>query len=120
MILRQRQIDYNKEFKFSFGEYVQAFTDMDPKNSPLPHSIDAIYLRANGTLQGGHQVMDLQTGQMSRRVYCKSCKMMHLVIQQVDALAEKQGYKSLKFLNWKKELMLLNPIEIFWCDGPNL
>ena len=44
VILRQKVIDYNKEWKFSFGDYVQAIHDMDPKNNNLPRSIDAIYL----------------------------------------------------------------------------
>ena len=55
--------------------------------------------------------MDLQMGQMSRRVYCKACKMTRLVIKQVEAVAEKQGYKSVKFLNRKKEALILEPID---------
>ena len=59
VLLGKYQIDYRKEFEFSYGDYVQAFVDLDPKNSPLPRSIDAIYLRALDSLQGGHQVIDL-------------------------------------------------------------
>ena len=45
ILLKKRQIDFQKEFEFSFGDYVQAQVDLDPKNSQLPRSIDAIYLR---------------------------------------------------------------------------
>ena len=62
--------------------------------------------------------MDLQTGRMSRRVYCKLCKMTRLVVQRVEELATKQGFKSLKFLNRKKEPMLLEPIDrLVGIDG---
>ena len=55
--------------------------------------------------------MDLQTGRMSRRGHCKKCKMTKLVIDTVNEMAYRQGYKSLKFLNRKKQPMLLNPID---------
>ena len=55
--------------------------------------------------------MDLQTGRMSRRAKCKTCKMTKLVIDTLNQMAYKQGYKSLKFLDQKKHPMLLNPID---------
>ena len=54
--------------------------------------------------------MDLQTGRMSRRGRCKKCKMTRLVIETVNEMAKRQGYKALKFLDRKKRPMLLNPI----------
>ena len=39
--------------------------------------------------------------------------MTRLVVQRVEELATKQGYKSLKFLNRKKEPMLLDSIDKF-------
>ena len=104
-------MDFRKEFEFSFGDYVQAQIDLDPKNNNLPRSIDAIYLRPLDSRQGGHQVMDLQTGRMSRRARCKKCKMTKLVIETVNKMAYDQGYKSFKFLDRKKRPMLLNPID---------
>ena len=90
---------------------MQAQVDLDPKNSQLPRSIDAIYLRPLDSRQGSHQVMDLQTGRMSRRAKCKKCKMTKLVIDTVNQMAYKQGYKSFKFFDRKKRPMLLNPID---------
>lgn len=55
--------------------------------------------------------MDLQTGRMSRRGQCKKCKITQLVIGTVNKMAYHQGYKSLKFLNRKRQPMLINPID---------
>ena len=110
-LLKKKQIDFWKEFEFSFGDYVQAQIDLDPKNNQLPRSIDAIYLRPLDNRQGGHQVMDLQTGRMSRRAKCKKCKMTKLIIDTVNNMAYSQGYKSFKFLDRKKRPMLLDPID---------
>ena len=60
--------------------------------------------------------MDLQLGRMSRRGHCKKCKMTKLV-KTVNEMAYRQGYKSLKFLNRKKQPMLLNPIDILGRIG---
>ena len=72
ILLGKKQVDYKNEFAFSYGNYVQSFVDLDPKNSQLPQSIDTIYLHPLGLLQGGYQVMDFQTGRMSRRGRCKN------------------------------------------------
>ena len=96
-ILNQRQIDFNKEFAHSFGDYVQAVEDNPPKNNNLPRSKDYIYLRASNLLQGGHDLMDLATG---RKITCSkviACAMTRMVIERVEQIAEQQGYKSLKF-----------------------
>ena len=55
--------------------------------------------------------MDLQTGRMSQRGHCKKCKMTKLVIDTVNKMAYRQGYKSLKFLDCKKKPMLLNHVD---------
>ena len=95
-ILKCKQIDFNKEFLHSFGDYVQATDDKSPKNNNLPRIIDVIYLCAADLLQGGHELMDLTTGRMFTRPHVKTCAMTRMVIDRVELLAEKQGYKKLK------------------------
>ena len=113
VLLGKKQIDFRKEYEFSFGDYVQAFSDLEPKNSQLPQAIDAIYLRPLDNRQGGHQVMDLQTGRMSRRAQVKKCQMTKLVVNTVNEMAYRQGYKSLKFLNRKSSRCCCIP-SIHW------
>ena len=47
VLLGKHQIDYRKEYEFSFGDYVQPFLGLEPKSSQLAQLIDAIYLRAD-------------------------------------------------------------------------
>ena len=62
-ILYKRNIDYNKEFQFIFGSCCGVDNENKPtKNNPCPRGRDAIYLRADRSLQGGHRIMDLMTG----------------------------------------------------------
>lgn len=112
VLLGKRQVDYKKEFEFSYDDYVQVYIDLDPKNSQLPQSIGAIYLRPLDSLQEGYQVMNLQTERMSRRGRCKKCKMTRLLIDTANKMARRQGYKALKFLDRKKRSMLLNSIDM--------
>ena len=95
-ILKRKQIDFNKEFLHSFGNYVQATDIRSPMNNNLPRSIDAIYLHAAELLQGGHEMIDLAIGRMFKPPQIKACTMACMVVERVELLSEKQGYKSLK------------------------
>ena len=122
VILKGRVIDFKKEFEFSFGDYVQANHIHQIKNNNLPRSFDAIYLRADDSYQGGHQVMNLSTGNMARRVKCEVMKMTSVVVDRVQAMAARQGYKTLKFYNRKLQAMELTPIDQLMeelIDGPD-
>lgn len=111
-ILKKRQIDYKKEFSFSFGNYIQAYDEHTPKNTNVPRSIETIYLCAEPILQDGHQVMDLATGRMTRRPKYGKCKMARLVIERVETLAKRQSHKTLKSLNGKHEEMILTDADL--------
>ena len=111
-ILKCKQIDFNKEFLHSFGDYVQATDNKSPKTNNITRSIDAIYLRVSESLQGVHEMMDLATGRMFTRPQVKVCTMTRMVIERVELLAEKQGYKTLKFFNRKRKEMMLQDTEL--------
>ena len=53
VILTGEPLDYNKHFQIPFGSYVQANHKPNPKNTTAPSTLDAIYLRPTGNLQGG-------------------------------------------------------------------
>ena len=88
-ILKRKQVDFNKEFIYSFGDYVQATDDRNPKNNNLPRSIDAIYLCLAESLQGGHEMMDLATGRMFTRPKVDACTMTRMGVKRVELLAAK-------------------------------
>ena len=99
MILQQQSLDYNKHFQVPIGAYVQANYETDPTNTPRSRTRDAIYLRASGNTQGGHEVMDLNTGKLNHCRKVTEIPMTDLVIKAVEALAYKQGFTELKFRN---------------------
>ena len=110
-ILQRRNVDYNKEFEFSFGAYVIARQETSPrKNNPKPRGRDTIYLRASKSLQGGHRVLDLATGKVIERPKCDLVVMTDLVVKRVEEMAKEQGLKSNKFFNRKREP--LTPIDL--------
>ena len=125
VILKGRVIDFKTEFEFSYGDYLQANHIHQSKNNNLPRSFDAIYLRADDLYQGDHQVMNLATGSMTRRVRrirCEVMKMISVVVDRVQAMAARQGCKTLKFYNRKIQSMAMTPTDHFMeelIDGPD-
>ena len=57
-------LDYTKHLSVSFGTYVQVNREPNPTNTNEARTYDAIYLRAATNLQGGHEVMDLNSGRV--------------------------------------------------------
>ena len=97
MILTERNLEYEKHCKVPFGAYVQATHETNATNSIAARTLDCIYLRANNNIQGGHEVMDLNTGRVITRSRVKMLPMTEVVIKAVEAMAEKQGQKDHKF-----------------------
>ena len=96
MILTKRNLEYEKHCKVPFGAYVQATHETNATNSIAARTLDCIYLRANNNIQGGHEVMDLNTGRVITRSRVKMLPMTEVVIKAVEAMAEKQGQKDHK------------------------
>ena len=79
-IVSGRQVDFMKEFKHSFGDYVQANSEHAIRNKTLSRTLDCIYLHADDSLQGGHQVMDLATGNMDHFRKVEASVMTQMVV----------------------------------------
>jgi hypothetical protein len=45
MILHQRNLDYTKNCKFTFGTYVQAHNKLSPTNNMSAQTLDCVYLQ---------------------------------------------------------------------------
>ncbi|MGC8547340.1 MAG: hypothetical protein ACP5MU_06795, partial [Thermoplasmata archaeon] len=104
VILGGRNIDYNKHCQVPFGAYVQAVQENNPKNTNAPRTIDAIYLHPVDNIQGGHELMDLNSGRLITRPRVVEIPITNLVIKDVEAMAEEQGIKSLKLQNRRKTI----------------
>ena len=99
VILGGKDLDFNKHCQIPFGAYVQANQDNNPTNDNRARTLDAIYLRPTNNEQGGHELMDLNSGLVITRNRCWEIPVTDLVIRAVEYMAEKQGIKTLKLQN---------------------
>ena len=99
MILSQSSLDYTKHCTVPFGAYVQANHETKKSNSNVTCTLDAIYLRLARNQQGGHELMDLNSGMLITRNIVHAIPVTNVVIKAVEAMAYKQGFKDLKFKN---------------------
>ena len=68
-------------------------------NTMAGRTIDGIYLAAADNIQGGHEVMNLATGKQNTCSRVTEIPITESVIKAVEALAHKEGFKSLKVSN---------------------
>ena len=99
LIMGGRPLDYEKDCQVPTGTYVQACNEPDPTNTNAPRTIDAIYLQPLRNVQGGHELMDLNTGRKVTRRTVTQLPITPSVIQAVETMAKKQGMKDLKITN---------------------
>ena len=71
----------------------------NPPNRNDPRTLDAIYLRPEKTARGGHEIMDLNTGNVITRQAVKEISVTEVVVKAVEALAERDDVQSLKITN---------------------
>lgn len=89
MIIHKESIDYNKHCQIPFGSYVQAHEENDPSNSMKPRALDGIYMRYMSNDQGGHEILNLATGEIIRRRKITMIPITQHVIKSIHTLAEK-------------------------------
>jgi hypothetical protein len=87
--------------RYHFGAYVQANHKTNQTNSNASRTIDAIYLRPVNSMQGGHELYDLNSGRVITRARVTQIPVTDVVIKAIARIAEDQGFKSLKFKNRK-------------------
>jgi hypothetical protein len=100
-ILGLPTLDYVKDCTVPFGAYVQANHKTNQTNSNASRTIDEIYLRPVNSMQGGHELFDLNSGRVITRARVTQIPVTDVVIKAIEQIAEDQGFKSLKFKNGK-------------------
>jgi hypothetical protein len=66
-IITRKAVDHNKELAIPFGSYVQASNEPNPSNTNAPRTLDCIYLGPVRNKQGGHKLMDINSGRSITR-----------------------------------------------------
>jgi hypothetical protein len=94
-------LDFVKHCTVPFGAYVQANHKTNQTNSNASRTINAIYLRPVNSMQGGHELYDLNSGRVITRARVTQIPVTDVVIKAIECIAEDQGFKSLKFKNCK-------------------
>ena len=90
--MHQETLDYEKQFKYEFGQYGQGHNDdTNTKNTPAPHTIDCIYLRPLANKQGGHELLDLATGAVITRNQFTEIPVTPEIIKVVEDLGKADG-----------------------------
>ena len=105
ILLGGQPLDYTKHCVVSFGAYVQANHETQQTNSNAPRTLDGIYLRPVLSIQGGHEIMDLHSGETITRARVTEIPVTPVVIKAVEDMAYRQGFKSLKFKNRNKVIL---------------
>ena len=103
MIIQQKNLDYHRDCQVPFGSYVEA--NVETTNTPEARTRSAIYLRTATSLQGGHEVMALDTGKLISSPKVNKLPLTDIIIRAVEEMARKQGFKELKFNNRRYEPM---------------
>jgi hypothetical protein len=89
-ILHQRNLDYSKHCKYALGMYVQAHEDRTITNRTDARSIDCLYLRYNDNVQGGHELLHLNTNAVLTRRTITPVPITPAIIRQVDTIATQE------------------------------
>jgi hypothetical protein len=91
-IILGRPLDYESHCQISFGSYEQAYTRHERTNTPKERTTDTIFLRTMDTIQGGYEVMDLQTSKLISRFHVTEIPMPPSVRRRVEAIAKRDGF----------------------------
>jgi hypothetical protein len=87
-----RKLDYSRDCRIEFGEYVQIHEDDMIKNSMKPRTADAIAVKMKGNVQGTAEFLSLSTWRIVSRDRWTSLPMPQTVIDKINtkALSEKR------------------------------
>ena len=88
-------IVFGKQCKVPWSAYVQGIVS-PTDNTMAGRTIDGIYLAPADNIQEGHWVMHLATGKKKKCTQLKEIPITESVIKAIEALAYKEGFKSLK------------------------
>ena len=86
-IVCQENVDDEKHLKIPFGTYMLANKDPKPTDTNASRILDYIHLRDTYSLQGGHEILHLQTNRIITRNLVKPSPITHTIINQLHYIA---------------------------------
>ena len=85
-----KNLEFHKDLGIPFGSYVEA--DQKTTNTAKARTRSAIYLGVSSNIQGGHEVMALDTGYELSTQKVTKLPLNEVVIKRVEELAKNQGF----------------------------
>jgi hypothetical protein len=92
-ILGLPTLEYNKHCTAPFGAYVPANHETNQTSSNAPQTLDAIYLKPAMYMQGGHELMFLNSGWVITWARVLQTPMTDVVIWEIEQIAEDKALK---------------------------
>jgi hypothetical protein len=92
-LFTQRKLDFKRDLRVSFGEYVFVPTEPSIKNSMDSRAVGCIALYPTGSRQGSVKFYNLATDSIISRTQWKSVPMPREVIEYINSLAHLSKYK---------------------------
>ena len=89
-LIEQRNLEFNKDFGIPFGSYVEAAKKTT--NTAKARTRSSIYLGVSKNIQGGHEVMALDTGYPISAQKVTKLPVSDVVIKRVEELAKNQCF----------------------------
>ena len=93
ILAMKRPLDYIKDCSIGWGRHVQASNQNNPTNTNLERTVTGIVIKHLENIQGGYELMDLQTGNAITRHYAKELPITPEVIKRVEELAKRDGFR---------------------------
>jgi hypothetical protein len=94
MIIHQENLDFHKHCMIPFETYIPAHNESANLNSQHPRTLNCVYLRYLNNKQGGHELLNLQTGSIITRQQVTPLPMTQNVIEMVHTRADKDKMPS--------------------------
>jgi hypothetical protein len=79
--------------------YVMAHDEPNPTNSTQARAINGIYMRALTTAQGGHEIFNVNTGEVIQRINIRSVPITDAIVKAVKAWARRDSMEAYKIEN---------------------
>ena len=86
-----RKLNFNRDLKSSFGEYVQVNESNDRTSDMKERTRDAIFLKMRGNGQGTAEFLDLRTWKIIGRDYWTNLPMPSSVVDLINSKAKLEG-----------------------------
>ena len=90
-IVTGKLLEYEKHCKYEFGTYIQDHTQNNLMNVMEERAIDCVYLHRNENDQGGHILLNLNTGKKITHGRITALPLPMVVREKVEKMADEQG-----------------------------